>query len=1162
MRAIISLVLSFSIIFSSVTPSFAQLLPKVGKSAIKGLTGAGSNILGQGAVRSSTIANGVYSALAREQIARTFVGRPAVSAELFQAPAEVLPSRILSYPEPVVRAELLRTSFVTLSLGKTVLPEELTQAMGFYKANLAESSAVFEQLSQQEFSDLLIAHRTQDAAALQNATKISKALTDASAIGLLGSPQDAPSLLAFYEAAKKTPFKDVAEIITARGLLRQGAYEELNTWAASLPAKGSFWEGLSSYAKENNLPVEIEVVAGETVAVPGMVGFLLEQGSFVALHSDVSSQATSLWMDMGKLPAETPVEPVTSGSVETPSLTLPELNLSTPDLAASPIDVAPSSQGVITESSSSLNTPQSVGPSTTTPLSAAKTENFLQRGFNYIRSYFGTHFQPMKATFIKEGGVEQELPLELDVYSTRNKLGSAGYDRVSFVFNPNFQNGYIAEFRNSHAPQRMEHFYLKMESNQVGTLVDLFARSGQTGKLLLKLEKQANVGYNSIRLPVYNWAGEVLPVEVEIPAKSYIEGADLVVMKDGTLAFRVKDTDRVIALNDHYVRLPKNQLSNFVHAIEKSPVKFKLTILPTKNRTTLITRDTSLTNPSLNKTYGSVVNKTLGISPSTATGLMFTIGYVMPGFASLLTPALKKYGEKNLMLVAMGMSTLAGVLATAGGFWGMVEGMTLSPVQKGLFITALFLMSGSSILKQLVTNMLIRANRGEVVLEKVGATAKTVQGETAALEKASWTTLQTRFKEFFTKKSDVTLKDIFLYNLAFVYKNVGTLAFLASPYLVNEAIRLVSGVNLGLDFSLSFPIFAVYSAGVTWNVWRSKMRDAYSAKNLSQSQGALDKALNSAVDKLIAEGGKVSSQTIDAVSRSLKEGMDDVAFATIKLNTDLGKKDAYNKLKGEVLPNLEAKLQERGMPAAQAKEITEKVASSIGVQENVLGNMAKMLKAPGVASLTAAMTLATVHEFVLSSSFAGAMKQLIPAGELGNFIIAATLYLPFIIGRLGSGVISKRISSGSMYIFCSALSALGTAVMLGAGDSVPLTIAGAATASLGVGNFFTQMYDYIMKKYPAQNRELSSLLALTMGVAGLMALPASYIGGWFPGADLFYAATCLGASLFLTPGMMANSSFVKVAKNEWGNLKSSVKDFFKRGNKNGPDNLDGAAPVQ
>lgn len=80
------------------------------------------------------------------------------------------------------------------------------------------------------------------------------------------------------------------------------------------------------------------------------------------------------------------------------------------------------------------------------------------------------------------------------------------------------------------------------------------------------------------------------------------------------------------------------------------------------------------------------------------------------------------------------------------------------------------------------------------------------------------------------------MKDIVLYNLSFVYKNVGTLAFLASPYLINHGIQLATGVNLGLDYSISFPIYAGYSGWVAWKVWRAKLRDAYSAKNLEQSQ--------------------------------------------------------------------------------------------------------------------------------------------------------------------------------------------------------------------------------------------------------------------------------------------------------------------------------------
>ena len=126
------------------------------------------------------------------------------------------------------------------------------------------------------------------------------------------------------------------------------------------------------------------------------------------------------------------------------------------------------------------------------------------------------------------------------------------------------------------------------------------------------------------------------------------------------------------------------------------------------------------------------------------------------------------------------------------------------------------------------------------------------------------------------------------------------------------------------------------------------------------------------------------------------------------------------------------------------------------------------------------------------------------------------------------------------------------------------TIAGAAVASLGVGNFFTQMYDYIMNRYPKQNRELSSILALTMAVGGLGAIPAGYLasmsGAGLP-MDLLYAGTMLGASLLLTPGMMSNSSLVKGVKYEAGRLWKKVKGVFKRDKGATPTNLDNAAPA-
>lgn len=62
------------------------------------------------------------------------------------------------------------------------------------------------------------------------------------------------------------------------------------------------------------------------------------------------------------------------------------------------------------------------------------------------------------------------------------------------------------------------------------------------------------------------------------------------------------------------------------------------------------------------------------------------------------------------------MSALAGALATAAGFYGFVENLDVSNFDRVLFVSGLVLMSASSILKQLVCNMLIRANRGEVTV--------------------------------------------------------------------------------------------------------------------------------------------------------------------------------------------------------------------------------------------------------------------------------------------------------------------------------------------------------------------------------------------------------------------------------------------------------------
>ena len=112
----------------------------------------------------------------------------------------------------------------------------------------------------------------------------------------------------------------------------------------------------------------------------------------------------------------------------------------------------------------------------------------------------------------------------------------------------------------------------------------------------------------------------------------------MVVMENGALGLVKPGASQAQALTGLYVRLPKNQITNFVKVLQYSPTPFNVSVHPTQNRADLIMRDASLTNVSLGKTMGPVVNNALGMKVNEANSMMFTINYILPGLASLLTP--------------------------------------------------------------------------------------------------------------------------------------------------------------------------------------------------------------------------------------------------------------------------------------------------------------------------------------------------------------------------------------------------------------------------------------------------------------------------------------------------------------------------------------------
>ncbi len=1142
MHKILSLVLSVSILVSSMTPALAQIGGPAGRGVVRGLR------------RSVTLADRkalsarVTAQVNRQVAQRTLLPNAAVQNRILTGNVKGLAGQILKKPV-AVRAPLLRNEFITLSFvpGAVTLAQR-TQAVKAYKTQLKDTKEILSKTSNLN-AFLNGAKETPQAT---HVVAVRNILADASALGLVGTKEDAPILLDFYEQAQGTVFEDTAALITARGLLRMQAYEALEDWLDKIAPKDMLG-GVILHIAQRQLPVAVKpaylnlqpTAANKKLADFLKVGFVPNR-----LHADPSVLATDQWIVLNVPHEQAPVtetEPVFPADEKSTKVSVSPVSAPADfaTIPAEPVANAPLSSPVVKR--------------------VSNIQKIFKRNEEFDRKTF-------PVAVMDAAGNVKEAPL---AFSIGGSLSVNGYDRVVFREDPGFENKYIIELHDhGKEPIKMGHFYMALYNNDVGALVKAAQKAGVN--LRLKLEHTANVNYETITKPVYDKEGNVLPLEVSVQlgkplwaremsqalshwveermgisgtyTQHLLTNAKLVLRNNGEIWMQLPGSKELTPLPaEYYVRLPKHQVQNVVALLPHTDKghTFNIVLSPTSNRVNMVARDASLTNVSLGKTMGSVVKDSLGMQEENAKTMMFVINYVMPGFASLMTPALKKYGEKNLLTLSLGMSVAAGVLATLGGFNGFVEGTTLGLAQKSLFVSALLLMSGASIIKQLVSNMLIRANRGEVVLTAANKKADKAHVKTELQTKGS-VLLTQRFKEFFTKKSEMSLRDLVLYNKGFVYKNVGTLLFLASPFLIQYGTLLTTGINLGIDYSASFPLYAAYSSYVMWKVLRSKLRDAYTAKNLLQSQQMLTNMLKTGAKALA--GQKVTKTTIDDVARSFKDSLDALAFAHIKMNPAEKKKEFYQEAKEHILADLENSLiKGHRVPAAQAQQRIADVAVSIKAQENLFKNMGKMIKAPGVGALSTAMTLATIHEFVISSSFAGTMKDLVSEGELANFLIATFLYVPLIAGRLGGNWISRRISPDTMYLLCSSLSAIGTAIMAAAGTSVPMAITGAAIATLGVGNFFSQMYDYIMNKYPKQNREISSILALTMGVAGVGAIPAGYVTMQTVGAplDLWYAGVALVGSLLLTPGMMKNSSFVKAVSQPWKKLKNKIGKWFK-----------------
>ena len=760
-------------------------------------------------------------------------------------------------------------------------------------------------------------------------------------------------------------------------------------------------------------------------------------------------------------------------------------------------------------------------------------------------------------------GQEDILPVALSIDS---RIKTEGYNRITF--NENFH----AQLRNgTQEPKTMSHFFMKFTGQpwQWKQFVELTKLAALPEPLQIKLQRFPNRAAKTVRVPLYDASGrEKLPIEVELEKKLLPGEARLALSTEGEIGILRPFSEEIVPVEGAYIRLPKNQIKNLVSILKSSPIVFPVEVLPTKNKAAILYRNQQIYNNSLGKTMGPIIHQDLGISSASATSLMMVINYVIPGLASFLNPLLRRMGEKRLSVIAGIMTSVSNFLPPLVGFYGLAHDHSVSKIVAGVIITAFILRSAASVLQQVTSNMLVAANSGKIAEEK---TDKKKQERWAEGYRLTLKDLKTRMKEVFFPKKDSKLtpqeqaqqekerakeiRNLLMYNLSFVYKNLGTLLFLALPWLINKAVYLVSGYDAHFVYSISFPIFGLYALLVTIQTLRANLRDAYSVpteasakKNARRVASDMAKAINNALNDENATE-KTITDLVEQGARKLQAAVNSLLEVYRKQGQKKEELSATRAAAFEKIKEIFKTALAQNLSAEQSADIMARMEAELNhLEKHPITTWQVLRHAPYVALITAGMTLATIHEFTISSAFAMNLNKLIPDGDTANLLVAIALYVPLILGRLGGNLIASRISSGSMYLLCNSLSGIGTVIMLLSAGNVPMSILGAAITSLGVGNYFSQMYDFVTKKNPKLQREISVVLAVTMALAGALTIPASHLNEWFDGnnLDLLYASVALIGSWILTSAMLANSTLVKFGQSLW----LQFKEYFHKGSKN------------
>lgn len=685
-----------------------------------------------------------------------------------------------------------------------------------------------------------------------------------------------------------------------------------------------------------------------------------------------------------------------------------------------------------------------------------------------------------------EGG--EVLPVKL---TFSKDFDAKGYTNVVFFNN-------VAELREyGKKPRVMSNFYLRLRTEHKSLLKFANQLKALGESITLKIWQYGIEPDKTATVPLYYGDGaEELPIKVITDARFVQNGRKLVLTPSGAIGvLSPKGGMPDIITSSVVVRIPKNQRDVLLKVLTSSKDVMPIEVMPSYDKATVIIKQGFYINPSLGKTLGPVLPESLGVSEAFATNLMYIVNY-LPGILSpLLNPLVKKYGEVAMFKVSIGISMLAAILPSVFGFYGYASTMEPTMLRTVSLGLALFALAFSINIRNVIGNSLINMNRGGMPISK---DKKAEDKNLAESVKITTDILAEKFKNLFSSATDFSMQDILYYNRSFINKNLGTMAFLIAPSVLNYA-----GKPFGFDFNfgwdVSLPLYAAYSAYAGYKVHKTNLRD---------------------------------NIIIDHIKNNVYQ-MEDISAEDPAVKT-----------------------------AAEAKE--KKLWNDIKEVFNV------MLHKEGVMGIVAGMSLATAHELSVSSAFSSTLYQIVPDGDMATIMVIGVLYGSLMLGRLLGNITTTRMSSGTSYFVYSLLSGLGTAGIMGGiiADSPEAIVSGGVIASIGIGNYFSQMFAYIIRKHPELQSQISQALSFTMPLAVGLSMPITYLNEWtgLPYARVMASLAMLAASMVCTKGMLDNSTLYKYVVQEFKEASDYVvglyKDKIKGGNKGGqnPSSSEGETP--